>query len=162
MDSDRSDEEDSGTVSLSEFDRTLDALGLNDLRDGTKYFISFTKQLFNQAALKNLPKDKFVIQIRSMRNVPREQIALYKQLKDYGYTLALVNVDAENLDKELLGLADYCRFSTTSIGPAEQARIIRAAVQISPSLPLGLLPSVASPSLMRSRTCWQRSRASLA
>ena len=126
VDSDRSDEVDAGTVSLSEFDRTLDALGLNDLRDGTKYFISFTKQLFNQAALKNLPKDKFVIQIRSMRNVPRDQIALYKQLKDYGYSLALVNVDTENLDKELFGLADYCRFSTTGIGPAEQARIIKA------------------------------------
>ena len=126
VDSDRSDETDAGTVSLSEFDRTLDALGLNDIRDGTKYFISFTKQLFNQAALKNLPKDKFVVQIRAVRNVPREQILLYKQLKDYGYSLALVNVDSDPLDKEMLGLADFVRFAPSGIGPAEQARIITA------------------------------------
>ncbi len=126
VDSDRPDETDAGMVSLSEFDRTLDALGLNDIRDGSKYFISFTKQLFNQAALKHLPKDKFVIQIYSARNVPREQIALYKQLHDYGYSLALVNLDRENLDKELIGLADYCRFNPTTMGPAEQARIISA------------------------------------
>ena len=127
IDSQRSDEVDAGTVSLSEFDRTLDALGLSELRDGTKYFISFTKQLFNQVAIKNLPKDKFVIQIWSVRTVSREQMALYKQLKEYGYSLALINVDADNLDLELLGLADYCRFSTVGgIGPAEQARIIKA------------------------------------
>ncbi len=126
VDSDRAEETESGTVSLSEFDRTLDALGLNDIRDSSKYFISFTKQLFNQAALKNLPKDKFVIQIRATENCTKEQLLLYKQLHDYGYSLALINVDSRNLDEDLFALVDYCRFSPTGIGPAEQGRIIAA------------------------------------
>ena len=126
VDSDRPDESDDGVLSLSEFDRTLDALGLNDIRDSSKYFISFTKQLFNQAVLKNLPRDKFVIQIRATRNAPREQLLLYRQLHEHGYSLALVNLDGENLDRELLGLVDFCRFNPATIGPAEQARIIAA------------------------------------
>lgn len=126
VDNDRTEETEAGTVSLSEFDRTLDALGLNDLRDNSKYFISFTKQLFNQAALKNLPKDKFVIQIRATDRCTKEQLLLYRQLHDYGYSLALTNVDGGNLDQELLALADYCKFSPAGIGPAEQGRIIAA------------------------------------
>ena len=124
VDNDVKAREDDETVSLTEFDRTLDALGLNEIRDNTKYFISFTKQLLNHAALKNLPKDKFVIQIRACGNCSAAELQMYKQLKSYGFALAVTNLDRESVDGELIKLADYCRFAPGSIGDRERRRII--------------------------------------
>ncbi len=126
VDSDRSVVEDDNTYSLTEFNRTLDALGLNDIRDNSRYFISFTKQLFNKSVLKNLPKDKFVIQIQASDRCTDEKLQLYKQLHSYGYSLSLSNVDSTNLTRELLALAEYCKFAPEGINGSEQALLIAA------------------------------------
>ncbi|NLH01580.1 MAG: diguanylate cyclase [Clostridiales bacterium] len=124
VDSEKAASEDDDTLSLAEFDRTLDALGLNDIRDGTKYFISFTKQLFNQSALRHLPKDKFIIQIRASDKFTEERLRLYKQLRAYGYSLALTDIDSSNLNQDLLDLVDYCKFAPRGLGASEQMRLI--------------------------------------
>ena len=111
------------SVSLSEFDRTLDALGLNDMKSGTKFFIAFTKQLFNRSVLKNLPRDKFIIQVRAGKCTPAE-LNEYKQLKSYGFPLAVTDIDRETVDSELVKLADYCRFAPAGISEREQQRVI--------------------------------------
>jgi len=126
VDSDRSGKEDDGTFSLSEFDRTLDALGLNDIKNGTKYFVSYTKQLFNKAVLKNLPRNKFVIQINAVDQCSEETMQLYKQLHSYGYLLSLTNVDSNNLNQDLLDLAEYCKFASEGISGSDQMRLIAA------------------------------------
>ena len=126
VDSDKDIKEEEDAFSLSEFDRTLDALGLNDIKDGTKYFISFTKQLFNKAVLKNLPKDKFVIQIKATEKITDEKIQQYKLLRSYGYMLSITNVDSNNVNQELLDLAEYCKFAPDAINFTDQMRIISA------------------------------------
>jgi len=123
MDSDRSREDDS-TYSLSEFDRTFDALGLNDLKDSTKYFVSFNKQLFNKAVLKNLPRNKFVIQINAADECTEETMQLYKQLRSYGYLLSLTNVNIGNLNQDILALVEYCKFAKDGISGNEQMHLI--------------------------------------
>jgi len=126
VDSDRTSKEDDGSFSLSGFDRTLDALGLNDIRDNTRYFISFTKQFFNKTVLKNLPKDKFVIQIQASDNCTDEIMQQYKNLRLSGYLLSLSNVDSTNLNPDLLALADYCKFASERIDTSEQMCLIAA------------------------------------
>ncbi len=126
VDSNRSGKEDDGSFSLSEFDRTLDALGLNDIKDGTKYFVSYTKQLFNKAVLKNLPRNKFVIQINALDQCTEETMQLYKQLRSYGYLLSLINVDINNLNQDLLDLVEYCKFATEGKSGSDQMRLIAA------------------------------------
>ncbi len=126
VDSDRSGKDDDDAFSLSEIDRTLDALGLNDIKDNNKYFISFTKQLLNKAVLKNLPRNKFVIQINASDKCTDEKMQLYKQLCSSGYSLALANVDSGNLNQELLDLVEYCKFEPGGISGSEQMNLIAA------------------------------------
>lgn len=126
VDSDNSKKETDGTLSLSQIDRTLDALGLNDIRDRTRYFISFTKQLFNKAVLKNLPRDKFVVLINADEKCTEELMLIYRQLRSNGYLLALSNVDSINIDKNLLALAEYCKFAPDGISTSDQISLISA------------------------------------
>ena len=126
MESGKSEKEDDDTFNLAEIDPALDALGLSDIRDSTKYFVSFTKQLFNKAVLKNLPKSKFVIQINALDKCTEEKMQLYKQLRSYGYMLSLSNVDSTNLNQSLLDLVDYCRFAPDGMSGNEQMRLIAA------------------------------------
>lgn len=126
VDNDKSHKDEDETLSLSEIDRTLDALGLNDIRDKTRYFIAYSKQLFNKAVLKNLPKDKFVIQIKASDEFTKEQIKRFRQLRSYGYTLSLSDIGATSLDPELLELADYCKFAPNGMSMMEQMRLISA------------------------------------
>ncbi len=126
VDNDKSEKEDDGTLSLSQFDRTLDALGMNDIKDNTRYFISFTKQLFNRAVLKNLPRNKFIIQINASDRCTDGHMQLYKQLKLNGYLLLLSNIDNSNMHMNLLALAEYCKFAPEGISVSEQISLIAA------------------------------------
>lgn len=110
-------------VSLSEFDRTLDALGLNDMKSGTKFIIAFTKQLSNRSVLKNLPNDKFIIKIPAGKYSAAD-IAQFKIVKSYGFAIAVTEIDRENADCELMRLADYCRFAPSGITEREQQKLI--------------------------------------
>lgn len=126
VDSNRREKDDDNTFCLNEFDRTLDALGMSDIKDGTKYFVAFTKQLFNKAVLKNLPRNKFVIQINALDKCTEETMQLYKQLRSYGYLLALTNVDSNNLNLDVLALSEYCKFANEGISGSDQMRLIVA------------------------------------
>lgn len=126
IDSDRQQREDEDSTSLFEIDRTLDALELNDIKGSTKYFISFTNQLFNKAVLMNLPKSKFVIQIRATEKCTEDKLQIYRQLRSLGYSLALVDADLATLDRELLALADYCKFSVGGTNGSGGMRLIAA------------------------------------
>lgn len=126
MESGKAEKEDDETFSLAELDPALDALGLNDIKDGTRYFISFTKQMFSKAVLKNLPKNKFVIQINANDKLTEEKMQLFKQLRSYGYMLSLSNVESSNLNHELLDLVEYCKFAPEGMSESEQKRLITA------------------------------------
>jgi len=110
-------EEDDGTVTLSEFNRTLDALGLNDIENKLHYFISYSKQLLSPAVLKNLPRDKFIVQMTLPTNMPKANIAatlkFLTAIRNNGYKIALTGVDSGNPINELLSIADYCKFAPT-------------------------------------------------
>lgn len=111
-------------INLSEFDRTLAALGLSDIESNAKYFIAFTKQLFNKTVLKNLPKEKFVIQLHASRQCTPNEILLYRQLGSYGYSLALSGVTDGNLDRQLLELCDYCKLDVNKTSGSLQISLI--------------------------------------
>ena len=118
VDRGQSGEEEEGTVTLSEFNRTLDALGLNDIENKLHYFIQYSKQLLNPTVLHNLPRDKFIVQLNLQGGgtiVPniQQEIKLYNELRNYGYKLAITGLDSSFPTDELLGIADYCKFATS-------------------------------------------------
>jgi EAL and modified HD-GYP domain-containing signal transduction protein len=122
------DEEEEGAVDLKDFNRTLDAMGLQNLEDKQHYFIGYSKQLLNPTVLFNLPRDKFIVQI----NIPMKMTAenrkkalqLYADLKKYGYKLALAGLRCHAIEEELMNLADYCMFSPEDTDVNRQKAII--------------------------------------
>jgi len=123
-------DDDDGTVSLNEFNSTLDALGLGDLQNDAHYFIPYSKQLLNPTVLKNLPREKFVVQInmlvRGKKTDQRDDLQTIKELRKYGYKLALTGVTSAGTDAALVRLADYCKFSASDKDKFAQKKIIAA------------------------------------
>ena len=124
------DERDEGTVSLSEFNRTLDALGFNDLDNHYHYFISYSKQLLNPAVIRNLPREKFIVQMNLPTKLTKHEMQnnlhIYSELRKNGYKLALDGLNSRSPLTELLSYADYCKFSPTDSSMADQRKIIAA------------------------------------
>ena len=121
------DEEDT-TVNLNEFNRTVDALGFNDIENNVQYFITYSKQLMNPAVLKSLPREKFIIQILLPADVVQgelnEQLALCKDLRKNGYKLALIGLHSGVSTQELLEIADYCKFARSDKNTMKQKMLI--------------------------------------
>ncbi|MCL2187666.1 MAG: diguanylate cyclase [Defluviitaleaceae bacterium] len=115
------DSEQEGSVDLKDFNRTLDAMGLHNLEDKQHYFIAYSKQLLSPAVLKNLPRDKFIIQISPPRKC---NLDLYRELKTHGYKLAITNLTSRAPDEELIELADYLMFDPGDIDKQKQKRVI--------------------------------------
>lgn len=125
---DRGDENADGedSLNLSEFDRTMDALGLGEINDDARYFIHFTNQLLGATVLNNLPKDKFVIQIPVTSAASPAQMKKYRELKSYGYSLALCGITNVPISPELMALADFCKFEPGALDAAQQRAFIGA------------------------------------
>ena len=113
-----------GVINLSEFNRTLDALGLTEIENKAKYFISFTKQLFSSVVQKNLPKDKFVVQIHAANSCSETEMLLYRQLHACGYLLALTGVNDGNINRVLLDVVDYCKIEINGMNASLQKSLI--------------------------------------
>ena len=115
VDRGQSGEDEEGVVTLSEFNRTLDALGLNDIENNLNYFIQYSSQLLNPAVIKNLPKDKFIVQLFISPGTNdaeiKQLVKLYNDLHSNGYKLALTGLSSANPVTELLNIADYCKFT---------------------------------------------------
>ena len=121
-------EEDEKTVMLKEFNRTLDALGLNDIESTFHYFISYSKQLLNPAVLRNLPKDKFIVQLSLPTQVAeaelKENLQTFLELRNNGYKLALAGFKPGTYMQDLLNLVDYVKFCESDRNFAVQKKII--------------------------------------
>ncbi|MDL2294420.1 diguanylate cyclase [Ruminococcaceae bacterium OttesenSCG-928-D13] len=123
---DRGNENDSeDSLNLTEFDRTLDALGLGEMMSDAKYFIHYSNHLMSKAVLNNLPKDKFVVQITlSDAPVSAEQFRKYDELKRAGYQLALTGLKSGNATARLLDLATYIKFDGGLAASSAQKMLI--------------------------------------
>ncbi|MDL2288539.1 diguanylate cyclase [Oscillospiraceae bacterium OttesenSCG-928-F05] len=123
IDSGEDSERGPSTVSLTEFNRTLDALGLEDMENDARYFIAGSNQLMSEAVLKNLPKNKFIIEIHA-GDMSEAELSQYRELKKRGYTLALTGMRGDRTNPDLMFLADFCRFEPGTTPGAIQKRVI--------------------------------------
>jgi len=119
-------EEDENTVNLHEFNRTLDVLGIGDMENSTQYFVSFTKQLLNPAVVKNLPRGKFIVQMRLPAKLTQQDLQTYHELRGNGYKLAFIGLDSARATPEILTFADYCKFDPEDTNLARQKAVITA------------------------------------
>lgn len=119
------DKEDTNALNLQEFDRTLDALGLSDIENDARYFISYTEQFFNDTVIRNLPKDKFIIQLHATNKATEKDLYKYHKLASLGYSIALSGLHTGNITPELMEIARYCKFDPRGISEYVQRQIIK-------------------------------------
>ena len=130
VDRGQSGESEDGVVTLSEFNRTLDALGLNDIENNLHYFIQYSNQLLSPAVLRNLPRDKFIVQLNLTPHITisgqdiQNDILLYNELRSNGYKLAITGISSANPVSELLNIVDYCKFTPLDTNRKRQKILI--------------------------------------
>ena len=125
---DSGDENEQGksSIKLNEFDRAIDALGLDALNNDARYFIAYSPRLNNASVSKNLPKDKFVIQINLPGEITEAEYSIYRALRAKGFILSFSGLNEGNITRRLMEMAKYCRFEPGSVSLARQQKIIEA------------------------------------
>ncbi|MCL2068562.1 MAG: diguanylate cyclase [Oscillospiraceae bacterium] len=112
------------TVKLSGVNRAFDVLGLDDIENDQQYFISFSPQLLNPIASRTLPKNKFIVQMAIPDGLSKSDMQTYLELKRSGYKLALTGLNTANAKRDILSVADYCKFDDKAANIVMQKRII--------------------------------------
>ena len=130
VDRGNNDDEDDKIISLNDFNRTLDALGLHEITSEHSYFISYSKQFLNTAVLRDLPRDKFIVQVNIPSKVTTENLRefyyIMTELKKHKYMLAINGLSSSSSAAELLRLADFCKFSRRDSSAIKEKAVINA------------------------------------
>lgn len=116
---------DENALSLADFDRTMDALGIGEIDDSSRYFIHFSNQLLSATVLNNLPKDKFVIEVPASSACSENILQKYRELKANGYSLALCGITDVPLPPDLLALVDFCKFLPEYMNSPVQKKLMQ-------------------------------------
>jgi len=128
IDSGNKEADDDKTLSLNEFNRTLDALGLSDIENDQHFFIPYSKQLLDPAVVINLPKEKFIVQMSVPAKLTDTEleyiIQAIKELRGKGYKLALTGLNSGSIEPELMKLPHYCKFSASDTDIHRQKKVI--------------------------------------
>ena len=118
------EDEDENTINLSGLNRTLDALGLEDIGNDLCYFISYSNQLLNPAVVKTLPRDKFVVQMPIPAEQGKRDMRAFQSLRKNGYKLALTGLFSTKIIPDSIKFADYCKFNSSDTNLTMQKRMI--------------------------------------
>ena len=98
------------SVNLTESNRTIDALGLDDIANNKHYFINYTKQMLNYLKQNQL-NSKFIIQIHLNEPYKDTNLEDYKKIHALGFSLAINCQSATYLTTQLIDIADYIKFA---------------------------------------------------
>ncbi len=118
------EQQEENVVSLNSYDRALDILGLEELHDSSVYFISYSTQLFSDTVLNNLPKNKFVIEIKYSPDYDDFTLETFEKLRELGYYIAVVDIKGRSIEPRLMKIATYFRFDVGAMSEKEMVRII--------------------------------------
>lgn len=124
VDQSTTDEEEDSAMNLNDFDRTMEAMGLDDLEHDMLYFIPYSHQLLNHSVAKHLPKNKFVVDIQVPKKCTEKEIKKYRDLHTLGYPLSFSGIQKSNALPELFELAYYCQFDPGETDEGFQRKII--------------------------------------
>lgn len=89
--------------------------GINDLTDGTKAFINFSKELIHSDVPFLLPKDDVVVEILERGETTKETINACNRMRDLGYKVAVDDFIFESKFITLLDSADIVKVEFNSV-----------------------------------------------
>ncbi len=100
-------------------------IGLEDLTDGTKAFINFSKNLVNSDLPLLLPKEHIVIEVLERDEATQETIDACKRMRELGYTLALDDFVFEESFLPLVDTADIIKVEFHAVSHAVQRSMLQ-------------------------------------
>ena len=100
-------------------------VGLNDLTDGTKAFINFSKDLINSEVPYLLPKDRVVFEILERQEASQETIEACDKMRALGYKLALDDFVMDDSFLPLIDKVDIIKVEYPSVSLSDQRNFIQ-------------------------------------
>ena len=102
------------TVSLNEFNRTIDMLGIEDMSNDVRYLINYTNQMLDMMPQSHLKK-KFLIHIQMPSTHKESNFKNYQKLRSLGYELVFSGINKSNCNDKIMSLADYVKFEINPV-----------------------------------------------
>jgi len=100
-------------------------VGLNDLTDGTKAFINFSKDLINSEVPYLLPKDRVVFEILERKETTQATIEACEKMRNLGYMLALDDFVIDDNFLPLIDKVDIIKVEYPSVSHSDQRKFIK-------------------------------------
>lgn len=100
-------------------------VGLDDLTDGTKAFINFSKDLIDSDVPYLLPPESTVIEVIERKEVTQYSIDACKKLRSKGYKIAIDDFDLDENSLELIKVADIIKIEYPNVSFETQRSLIR-------------------------------------
>ncbi len=116
-------EDEDGHMQLSEYNRTIDMLELDDLCSRACYFIAYTRQMLSSPP--SGLRHKFIIEVSVDPDTGMGELSDVIKLRENGFRIALSGMRAVDITEPLLGLCDFIRIDMESNGEAERKLIAK-------------------------------------
>lgn len=100
-------------------------MGLNDLTDGTKAFINFSKDLINSDVPLMLPRKSIVVEVLERQAATQATVAACRKIRGLGYMLALDDFVFDKENVPLIETANIIKVDFPSMDINRQQEIIR-------------------------------------
>lgn len=100
-------------------------LGLDDLTDGKKAFINFSKDLISSNVPFLLPKDRVVFEILERKETTQTTIEACEKMRGQGYTLALDDFVIDDNSLPLVDKVDIIKVEYPSVSYSDQCKFIK-------------------------------------
>lgn len=98
--------------------------GLDDLTDGKKAFINFSKDLISSDVPFLLPKDRVVFEILERKETTQATIEACEKMREQGYTLALDDFVIDDNSLPLVDKVDIIKVEYPSVSYSDQCEFI--------------------------------------
>ena len=99
--------------------------GLNDLTDGTKALINFSKDMINSEVPFLLPKDNVIFEILERKEATQETVEACEKLRSMGYKLALDDLVMDDSFLPLIDKVDIIKVEYPSVSYEDQRDFIK-------------------------------------
>lgn len=100
-------------------------MGLQDLTEGKKAFINFSKDLITSGVPGLLPPDEVVIEVLEREKATVQTLISCLQLKDEGYTIALDDFILDDSNLPLIAVADIIKVEYPAVSHENQMMMIQ-------------------------------------
>ena len=100
-------------------------VGIEDLTNGTRAFINFSKELIDSNVPLLLPKERIVVEVLERSTATQATVEACKKIRDMGYKLALDDFVSDDNNLPLIEMADIIKVEFSELDINMQRNLIK-------------------------------------